>query len=455
MLISDAFFVIIKLYHGNQTNRTSAERNAILDKRFILKGNLCHTPRAGALEIHENGCAVCEDGVCRGVFDGIPARYAGLPVIDCTDKLILPGMVDLHIHAPQYAFRGTGMDYELLEWLERVAFPEESRYADAAYALRAYAQFADRLKGSATTRAVIFGTVHAAATLILMDRMENSGLVSYVGKVSMDRNAPPALIESHAGGIGEDTRQFIEESLRRDYRRTGPIVTPRFVPCCTPALMAALGEIRRAYGLPVQSHLSENPLEVASVSMLEPDAEFYGDAYDRYGLFGRGGNTVMAHCVYSTRPEVERMKRNGVWVAHCPSSNMNIASGIAPIRRYMEQGLRIGLGSDVAGGTAESMFRAVTDAIQMSKLYWRYIDPEAKPLTFPEALYLATKGGGSFFGRAGSFEAGYAFDALVLDDASEPAPRPLPVESRLERAFYLGLDRGGIVMKFVDGERIL
>ena len=178
-----------------------------MKRSFILKGNICHTPQADLLDIRENGCVVCEDGVCRGVFDEIPARYAGLPVIDCGNKLILPGMVDLHIHASQYAYRGTGMDYELLEWLERVAFPEESRYADAAYALKAYTQFADKLKASATTRAVIFGTVHAAATLILMDCMENSGLVSYVGKVSMDRNAPPALIEDHSKGIGEDTRQ--------------------------------------------------------------------------------------------------------------------------------------------------------------------------------------------------------------------------------------------------------
>lgn len=426
-----------------------------MDRGFVIKGNICHTPRVGELVIRENGYLVCEDGVCRGVFDVVPARYAGLEVIDCGDRLVLPGMVDLHIHAPQYAYRGTGMDYELLEWLERVAFPEESRYADAAYALKAYTQFADRLKASATTRAVVFGTVHADATLKLMDCMEGTGLVSYVGKVSMDRNAPPALIEDHAGGVGEDTRWFIKESLRRDYRRTRPIVTPRFLPSCTDALMAALGEIRRAYDLPVQSHLSENPDEVRLVAELAPEAAFYGDAYDRYGLFGRGGNTVMAHCVYSTAQEVERMKRNGVWVAHCPSSNMNVASGIAPIRRYMDEGLRIALGSDVAGGTMESMFRAVTDAIQVSKLYWRYLDSDAMPLSFPEALYLATRGGGAFFGKVGAFEAGYAFDALVLDDSTEPTPRPLPVSSRLERAFYLGLDRGGILMKFVNGERIV
>jgi guanine deaminase len=224
--------------------------------------------------------------------------------------------------------------------------------------------------------------------------------------------------------------------------------------------MEELRQIQMTYGIPVQSHLSESPGEIDFVRFLRPDNAFYGDAYNDYDLFGKNDDidtdvkTVMAHCVYSTPSEIKRIKRNGVWVAHCPSSNMNIASGIAPVRRYMDEGLRIGLGSDVAGGTVESVFRAVTDAIQVSKLYWRYMDSGAKPLTFPEALYLATKGGGSFFGRVGSFEEGYAFDALVLDDSAEPTPRPLPVRSRLERAFYLGLDRGGIVMKYVAGERL-
>ena len=144
-----------------------------------------------------------------------------------------------------------------------------------------------------------------------------------------------------------------------------------------------------------------------------------------------------------------------MWVAHCPSSNMNIASGIAPVRRYMEAGLRMGLGTDVAGGSSISMFRAVTDCIQVSKMYWRYVDRDARPLTFPEALYLATKGGGSFFGSVGSFEDGFAFDAVVLDDSAEPRARDLSVAERLERAFYWELDRNGIVMKFVDGIRVI
>ena len=425
-----------------------------LTDSFVLRGNVCHAPRQDALEIRENACVVCEDGICRGIYDELPEAFSGLEVIDCSDRLILPGMVDLHTHAPQYPFRGTAMDCELMEWLERNTFPEESRYADAAYATRAYEAFVETLRRGATTRAVIFGTIHVDATLILADLMERSGLLSYVGKVNMDRNAPDALTEASAQRSAADTRRFIEACAERGYTRTKPIVTPRFVPSCTDALMEALGRIRAEYDLPVQSHLSENPTEIELVRTLCPQAAFYGDAYDRFGLFG-SGNTVMAHCVYSSPQEVARIRENGVWVAHCPASNMNIASGIAPVRRYMEGGLRIGLGTDMAGGHSASMFRAVTDAIQVSKLYWRYLDQTAKPLTFGEAFFLATRGGGAFFGKAGCFEDGFAFDAVVLDDSAQALPRPLTVRERLERAFYLELDRTGIVMKFAEGKPIL
>lgn len=421
---------------------------------FIIKGHICHTPSKDVLDIHENAFAVCTGGICRGVFEEIPAQFAGLDVIDCTGRLVIPGMVDLHIHAPQYAFCGTGMDYELLEWLDKTTFPEESRYGDPEYARKAYTIFVEKMRKSATTRAVVFGTIHREGTLILMDLLEKAGLVGFVGKVNMNRNSPPALTEPDAALAADETRRFIKDAAKRGYSRIKPIITPRFVPSCTAELLEALGQLRQEYDLPVQSHLSENPGEVELVRELEPEAAFYGDVYDMHGLFGRGGNTVMAHCVYSTPEEVRRMLDNGVWVAHCPSSNMNLLSGIAPVRRYMDLGMRIGLGTDVAAGTSASMFSVVTEAIQVSKLYWRLVDQGARALTFPESFFLATKGGGAFFGKAGSFEEGYAFDALVLDDAIEPYPGPLSVRDRLERAFYLGLDRNGIVMKFAAGEKI-
>ena len=185
-----------------------------------------------------------------------------------------------------------------------------------------------------------------------------------------------------------------------------------------------------------------------------PDAAFYGDGYDRFGLFGREARTIMAHCIYSTDEEVERIRQNGVWVAHCPNSNMNLSSGIAPIRKYLNLHLRVGLGSDVAGGKTESIFRAVTDAIQVSKLYWRYLDSSARPLSFSEAFYLATMGGGSFFGKVGCFDRGYEFDAVILDDSSDIHPQEMGVEERVERAFYLGLDTRGIIGKYAAGRKI-
>jgi guanine deaminase len=148
------------------------------------------------------------------------------------------------------------------------------------------------------------------------------------------------------------------------------------------------------------------------------------------------------------------MRNNGVFVAHCPASNMNLTSGIAPIRKYLDRGLNIGLGSDIAGGHSESIFRAITDAIQVSKMYFRMVDETYKPLVFPEAFYLATKGGGAFFGNVGSFEEGFEFDAVVLDDSVLAHPQKLNLAERMERAVYLGLDEKKITAKFVAGEKI-
>lgn len=426
-----------------------------MGNNFILKGNICHTPGPEKLEIYENAYAVCTDGRCEGIFEQVPAAFAGYERIDCGDQLVIPGLVDLHIHAPQFVFRGTGMDEELLVWLDTHTFPEEARFADSGYARKAYEIFASAMTKSATTRAVIFGTMHRESTLILADFMEKTGLITFVGKVNMDSCSLPELSESSAQEAAEDTRRYISQMRERRYQRTRPILTPRFIPACSEQLLEELGNIQKDYDLPVQSHLSENPDEVKLVSELMPFSAFYGDAYDHFGLFGRGAPTIMAHCVYSTPEEKRRILENGVWVAHCPSSNMNLASGIAPMRDYLRMGVRAGLGTDVAAGTSESMFAVVTEAIQVSKLYWRYIDREADPLTFSESFFLATKGGGSFFGKAGSFEKGYAFDALVIDDSVQLSPRPLPVGERLERAFYQGLDRNGITMKIAEGRRVI
>ena len=431
-----------------------------MQNRFVIRGNICQTINPKELDLHEHAYAVCVDGVSKGVFDVLSEEYASLPIYDYGDALIFPGMVDLHVHAPQYAFRGMCMDLELMEWLNRYTFPEEEKYEDLAYAEKAYGMFVDALKKSATTRSCIFATRHRYATELLMKLMEESGLVSYVGKVNMDREASQALTEESAEISAYTTFGWLN-AVRDRYANTKPILTPRFIPCCSDKLMEELREIQMAYGIPVQSHLSESKGEIEFVKFLRPGDPFYGDSYNDYDLFGKNDDmdtevkTVMAHCVWSTDEEVELMRKNGVFVAHCPASNMNLTSGIAPIRKYLDQGLNIGLGSDVAGGHSTSVFRAVTDAIQVSKMYFRMVDESAKPLVFPEAFYLATKGGGAFFGKVGSFEEGYEFDAVILDDSILVHPQSLNLAERMERAVYLGLDEKKIAAKYVAGRKIL
>ena len=431
-----------------------------MNKTFIIKGNICQTKNPKELDLHENAFVVCVDGVSKGVFDVLPEEYENLPIYDYKDALIFPGMVDLHIHAPQYAFRGMCMDLELMDWLNRYTFPEEEKYENLDYAKKAYSMFVDKLKNGATTRSCIFATRHRYATELLMEMMEESGLVSYVGKVNMDREASEGLVEDSALISAYNTFGWIN-AVKDKFQNTKPILTPRFIPCCTDELMEELREIQMAFGIPVQSHLSESKGEIEFVKFLRPDNPFYGDSYNEYDLFGKNDDintdvkTVMAHCVWSSDKEVELMRNNGVFVAHCPASNMNLTSGIAPIRKYLDLGLNIGLGSDIAGGHSDSIFRAITDSIQVSKMYFRMVDETYKPLVFSEAFYLATKGGGAFFGNVGSFEEGYEFDAVVMDDSILVHPQSINLAERMERAVYLGLDDKKIIAKYVAGRKLL
>ena len=224
---------------------------------FVIKGNICQTINPKELDLHEDSYVVCIDGVSKGIFADLPHEYASLTIYDYGDSLVFPGMVDLHVHAPQYAFRGMCMDLELMEWLNRYTFPEEEKYENLDYAEKAYGIFVDALKKGATTRACIFATRHRNSTELLMSLMEKSGLVSFVGKVNMDREASEKLTEESADISAYNTFGWIN-AVKDKFKNTKPILTPRFIPCCTDKLMEELREIQMAYGIPVQSHLSES-----------------------------------------------------------------------------------------------------------------------------------------------------------------------------------------------------
>lgn len=419
---------------------------------FVLKGNICYSKNQTELVTEENAYLVCEDGICKGVFSFLPDKYKEVPLYDYGDKIIIPGLIDLHVHAPQYTFRGLGMDLELIDWLNTHTFKEEAKYEQLEYAEKAYEIFVEDLMKSATTRACIFATIHNEATLKLMEMLENRGFKGYVGKVNMDRNSTENLCEENACVSAQRTIEWIEEAQKRFYK-IKPILTPRFIPTCSDELMQKLENIQEKYQLPVQSHLSENIGEIEWVQELCPNTKFYGEAYDRFGMFGKNYPSIMAHCVHSTEEEMRLMAKQNVFIAHCPQSNTNLSSGVAPIRKYLDMGIKMGLGSDVAGGFDLSILRAMADAIQVSKLRWRLLDTSLAPLKIEEVFYLATKGGGQFFGKVGSFEDGFEFDAVVLDDSHLRTMRKLSTKERVERLIYLA-DERCVVDKYIDGENV-
>lgn len=423
-----------------------------MNGNFVLHGNICYSVSPSQLATVPDGYLVCIGGLSKGVFTSLPSQYAHLPVKNYGDALIIPGLCDLHVHAPQYSFRALGMDLELLDWLNTHTFPEEAKYKDIGYAEKAYSVFVQDVLHGPNTRCVVFGTVHVPATLLLMDKFEESGLISMVGKVNMDRNTPPTLQEDSANTSLKNTLEWLKETQGR-YKRTSPILTPRFIPSCSDDVMNGLAEIQKEYSLGVQSHLSENPSEVDWVKQLCPTASGYADAYMQYGLLGGKVPTIMAHCVWLRLDEIDLLAQRGVYVAHCPQSNQNLSSGIAPVRKFLNKGVPVGLGSDVAGGCHTSIFRAMADAIGASKMYWRYVDQSDKPISMEEAFYLGSMGGGAFFGLVGSFLEGYELDALVIDDSDIAKNYELTLKERLERVVYLS-DNSHITAKYVQGRQL-
>ena len=411
----------------------------------ILHGNLLHAPAFGTLETIPHGYLVLEDGVVRGLFPVLPEAYAGCPVTDYGESLIMPSFADLHLHAPQYVMMGMGMDLPLLEWLDAYTFRTEARFEDTAYARRVYRQLASDLIASGTTRVSMFSSRHTDATLVLMEELERAGVTGYVGKVNMDRNA---------GLSQETTEESVSETLRWleacRFAHIRPILTPRFIPSCTDGLLEALGELARERDLPVQSHLSENQGEIALVARLHPDCAHYWEGYRKFGLWKEG--TLMAHCVHSGEAEQEAMAESGVWAVHCAASNVNLCSGTAPVRRLLERGVRVALGSDIAGGDQLAMNRVIAASIRASKV--RQMETGEAFLTVPEAYYLGSTAGHAYFG-GGGFATGQPLHAIVVDDGEMPRPvRELRLEERFERAVYL-MEKRHIRAVYSEGRKVL
>lgn len=418
-----------------------------MERLKAVKGDIAYSVSPEKIEVFAQSYVVLKEGIVEGVFQELPPQYREVEVADFGRQLIIPGFVDLHVHAPQIYERGLGLDMELLEWLDKYTFPQEKKFSDLKYAEKVYQYFTDELIRQGTVCASLFATIHRPATELLFDLLSDRGLWAFVGKVNMDRNCNAELEEDKIDSL-KDTEEIIKKY--RDNPMVKPIITPRFVPACSDELLDGLGKLAIQYNVPVQSHLSENRKEVAWVRDLHPECRDYSSVYDQYGLFGQT-STLMAHCIYISDDEIDLLVKNKITAVHCPESNLNIVSGIMPVRKMLRKGVAIGLGSDVGGGHNLSIAKAIVRAIQMSKIA-KVFDADQTPLSFEEAFYMGTMGGGRFFGATGSFEPGFRFDAIVIDDAILGSPE-LTILERLQRFVYIGDDRN-ITARFAQSRKI-
>jgi guanine deaminase len=407
----------------------------------IVRGTLAHTPRdpfsegESALEAwHDGAVAIAHGGtvLAAGDADAIMARYPDLPVQDERGAVIVCGFVDAHVHYPQLPVLGS-MGLTLLDWLEGRTFPHESRFAQAPFARDQARRFLRLLAANGTTSAMVFGAHYAVAMEAFFHEAAASRLRITSGLVVSDVLVPDALVTT--------AEQAFEEAvfLARRWHGVGRVryaITPRFSLSCSDELLAACGAVRQAMpDLAVTSHLNETQAEVAVVASRFPTARDYLDTYDRHGLVGP--RSVFAHDLYPTDRELQRLAHAGSSVAHCPSSNQFIGSGLFPLARHLAAGVRVALGTDVGGGTGLSLLAEGLMAYQGQMLQ----GAAGELLTPARLLWLATAAGARALGLAeqvGDLRPGRGADLVVLRPLrGSTLAEVLPLASSLEAALGL------------------
>ncbi len=366
-----------------------------------------------ALLADQDGGVLVRDGiiVARGGFAELRAADPAEPVVELAGGLLLPGFVDTHVHFPQMRAMG-GLGMPLLDWLERCALPEESKLADRDYAREVAGEFLDGLLTCGTTSALVFGSHFAGAMEELFAGAETRGLNITTGLVLSDRILRPDLLCTPDTGLAE-SRKLLERWHGRDRLRYA--VTPRFSLSTTDPMLEVCAELLTE-DVWFTSHINENLAEVQAVVDLFPESRHYLDTYHRHGLVTE--RSVLAHNVHATDHELELMGELGAWAAHCPTSNSALGSGLFPMRRHVENGVGVALGSDVGAGTGLFLLKEGLQAYFMQQL----LGADGLPLSPVHLLYLSTRAGARALGlshRIGDFAPGKEFDAVWL----RPTPR--------------------------------
>lgn len=376
--------------------------------RLVFKSLVMNPVSISQVDFYNPGYLVVYDGRIEELSDVDPSpRLPGAKFHDLSGFAILPGLVDTHVHLPQFAMIGIG-NQSLLDWLNSYTYPEEARFSDPEYARRISAAFFDALIANGTTCACVYCSVHEAATDIAFETASRKGIRAFIGKTMMDRNAPAPLLET--------TESSLEASVYLCSRWDGAgggrlryVFTPRFAGSCSMDLMRETARIAGERQAFIQSHLSENEEEVRWVRSLFPERTSYTDVYGFAGILGE--RTIMGHCIHLVDDDVALLAATRTKIAFCPYSNRVLRSGTMPYGKLHDAGLKIALGSDVAGGPSLSMFRQMGEALNSGNIKSACLSPAG-------ALYLATQGGAEVLGlggRIGSLAPGKDADFLVID----------------------------------------
>uniref|UniRef100_A0A672Z6M5 Guanine deaminase n=1 Tax=Sphaeramia orbicularis TaxID=375764 RepID=A0A672Z6M5_9TELE len=357
----------------------------------VFRGTFVHSTQQTALEILEDALlGVDTEGKIAFIGKGEEldkllksTNFNPSEVIQLSQhEFFMPGMVDTHIHASQYSYAGTALDMPLLQWLNTYTFPVESQFKDLDFANRVYSKVVKRTLRNGTTTACYFATIHTDASLLLGKIANDFGQRALVGKVCMDRNNFVKHYKETMQESQDETCRYV--SNLKNYPLVKPVVTPRFAPSCTGALLGQLGAIAKNNNLHIQSHVSENTEEVKLVKELFPDSESYTDVYYKHNLLT--DKTVMAHGCHLSDEELALFRETGASLSHCPNSNISLCSGVLNVRNVLKQKVKLGLGTDVAGGYSASMLDAVRKALDSSKIL-TIQDPEHDTLTFEEGQF--------------------------------------------------------------------
>ncbi len=400
------------------------------------------TDPARAFHHEPDGLVICRDGliVAAGAFAEMTTQLPpGAAVSDHTGCLIAPGFIDAHIHYVQTGIIGSQAK-DLLSWLEQYTFLAEQAFADEHVAAMTARVFCDELLRNGTTTALVFCSVHPGSVDALFAEAARRNLRLIAGKVLMDRNAPPALRDTAQSGY-DQSKALIAKWHGRG--RALYAITPRYAGSSTPEQLTMAGALWREHpDVFMQSHISESVGEIAWIRQLYPDRRDYLDVYAHYGLIGR--RSVYAHGIHLDESELCRCHESSTALAHCPTSNTFLGSGLFRMRavRDPQRPIEVGLGTDIGGGTSFSLLATMGEAFKVSQLAGQPIDPI-------EALYLATLGGARALAledRLGSLMPGREADLVVLDPKATPlmafrSSRVQSVEEQLAVLMTIGDDR--------------